>query len=96
MRGVDKVGVKDDVEGAVHDNLEDLTENNEAVVDHQAVAKFLALPQPTFDANLHGIHKLCWEVPISGNALLKMLFLVWMVVAVDFTPTMSALCRPNK
>ncbi len=58
-RGVDKVGGKDDVEGTVHDHLKDLVETNAVVVDHQAVAKFLALPQPTLDANLHGIKKIC-------------------------------------
>ncbi len=82
---------EDDVEGAVHDHLKDLVKPNKAVVDHRAVANFLALPQPTL-----GIQKLCWEVAIGGNVPFEDDFLVWMAVGIDFTLTTIALRGPNK
>ncbi len=54
------------------------------------------LPQPTLDVNCHGIQKLHWEVAVGGDAPFEDIFLVWMAVAIDFTPTTSTLSGPNK
>jgi hypothetical protein len=43
-RGVDKIREEDDIEGAVHDHLKNLVKTNKAVIDHQAVTKFLHSP----------------------------------------------------
>ena len=56
------------VEGAIHDLLEDLVEENEAFIDHQAVAKFLALHQPTLNSDFHCIENLCLKVTVGGDA----------------------------
>ena len=56
------------VEGAIHDLLEDLVEENEAFIDHQAVAKFLALCQPTLNSDFHRVENLRWKVTVGGDA----------------------------
>ncbi len=67
-RGFDEVGREDHVEGAIHDHLKDLVKGYEAVVDHRAVAKFLALCQPTLNSDFHRVEYLCWKVNVSSNA----------------------------
>ena len=57
--GLDKIGGKDHIEGAVHHHLEDIVKRDQGAVDHQAVAKFLVFPQPTLDSDLHGMHFFC-------------------------------------
>ncbi len=42
-RGLDKIGGKDHVEGAVEYHLKNFVKTNEAVIDHQAIGVFLTL-----------------------------------------------------
>ena len=67
-RGFDEVGWEDHVEGAIHDHLKDLVNGNKVVIDHRAIAKFLALCQLTLNPDFHCIENLCWKVALGGDA----------------------------
>ena len=64
-RGFDEVGREDHVEGAIHDHL---VKGYKAVIDHRAVAKFLALCQPTLNSDFHRVKNLRWKVTVGGDA----------------------------
>ncbi len=67
-RGFDEVGRKDHIEGAIHDHLEDVVEGYKSVIDHPAVAIFLALHQPTLNSDFHCVEDLRWKVAVGGDA----------------------------
>ena len=95
-RRLDKIGGKDHIEGAVHHHLEDLVKGDKAIFDHQAVANFLALRQPTLNPDFHRAENLCWEVAIGGNAPLKIIFSVLIALARELTPATRELPEPKR
>ncbi len=67
-RGLDKIGGKDHVEGAVEYHLKNFVKTNEAVIDHRAIGVFLTLTQPTLGADFHGIQELCGRLAVGSYA----------------------------
>jgi hypothetical protein len=74
-RGLDEIGGKDNVEGAVEYHLKNFAETNKAVIDHQAIRVFLTLTQPTLGADFHGIPELRGKLVIGGYACFEDYFL---------------------
>ena len=74
-RGLDKIGRKGHVKGAVEHHLMNVVKTNEAVVDHRAIGVFLTLAQPMLGADFHGLQAFCVKLAVGGDARFEDYFL---------------------